>query len=386
MGFARNKRQTLASMTPVHINIHDELELRVYRLTRELAKAKEELCEEIDQHRRTEIALRKSESKKQAILDAMPDLIFRVQKDGTWQDLKAPGVIPLANGMEGPAGKDFPETARLRLGQQGMPHVKHALRTREPQLFELQHPICEGLRDYEVRLMISGEDEMLAMVRDITERKRLEKEVLEISAREQHRMGQDLHDGVGQLLTGVAFMSRALQQKLANKCRAEAKMAGNIVNLLVQALAQTRNLAKGLFPVDLETHGLAAGLRELSSNVEELFGISCVFLCAEPFRIPDRDKARHLYRIAQESINNAIKHGEAHQVLISLEVAGERLILAIKDDGVGFSPTEAKQRGMGLNIMHYRARRIGATLDIRKHSERGTVVTCSLPVKEMKQS
>ena len=378
--------QTLANMTSAHINTHEELELRVYGLTRELAKAKEELSEEIDQHRRTEIALRKSESKKQAILDAMPDLIFRVQKDGTWLDLKVPEVTSLAVAMEGPAGKHFPEMARLRLEQQGMQYVKLALRKGEPQLFELQHSICDGLRDYEVRLVVSVEDEVLAMVRDITERKRLEKEVLEISAREQHRMGQDLHDGVGQLLTGVAFMSRALQHKLANKCRAEAKIAGNIVNLLVQALAQTRNLAKGLFPVDLETHGLAAGLRELSSNVEELFGISCVFLCSEPFCIPDRDKARHLYRIAQESINNAIKHGEARQVLISLEMARERLILAIKDDGVGFSPTEVKQRGMGLNIMHYRARRIGATLDIRKHSERGTVVTCSLPAAEMKQS
>ena len=226
---------------------------------------------------------------------------------------------------------------------------------------------------------MSGGEEVLAMVRDITERKRLEKEVLEISAREQHRIGQDLHDGVGQLLTGVAFMSRALQQKLANKSLAEASEAAHIVELVVQALAQTRNLAKGLFPVDLETYGLGPGLRELSSNIEDLFGIPCVFLCTETARLADHDKERHLYRIAQEAVNNAIKHGKARQVLIGLEFNGEQMVLTVKDDGIGFTPMAEKRKGMGLNIMFYRARRIGATLDIFQHPDGGTMVRCSLP-------
>jgi PAS domain S-box-containing protein len=217
---------------------------------------------------------------------------------------------------------------------------------------------------------------------DITERKHLEKALLEISAREQRRIGQDLHDGLGQHLTGVAFMAKVHEAKLAEKGNSETDDATKIVKLVNEAIHKTRELSRGLLPVVSESHGLMSALQMWAAEVEDLFGVSCRFQCEEPVLIHDDTMATHLYRIAQEAVNNAIKHGDPQRIAIQLTAANERGTLVIRDDGKGIAEVPASSSGMGLHIMNYRAGMIGGVLEIRPDPVRGTIVACVFPVSD----
>jgi PAS domain S-box-containing protein len=214
------------------------------------------------------------------------------------------------------------------------------------------------------------------VARDITERKRLEKEIIEISNREQQRIGQDLHDGLCQELTGIELMCQVLEQKLSAKSKGEAKRAAEIGEHIRQAIVHTRKLARGLSPVELELNGFMSALHELADNARKLFRVDCSFECARPVLIRDNVAATHLYRIAQEAINNAVKHGKAKRIAISLRPDYEKIVLMITDDGVGFSDQSKKSPGMGLHTMKYRAGVVGGTWQINS-SGKGTTVTCA---------
>jgi len=219
-----------------------------------------------------------------------------------------------------------------------------------------------------------------AIARDITERKVLQREVLEIAALEQQRIGQDLHDGTGQELTGIAMMAERLAWEMAERSLPYAVTAEKIVVGLEQALRHVRALSKGLVPVELDAEGLMAALAELAERTSELHAVTCSFACDEPVCIVDNQTATHLYRLSQEAVTNALKHGRAKRIIISLVDDGEFIRLAIKDDGVGFTNhgREADE-GTGLRIMRYRAELIRAKLAIVAARPRGTEVVCTLP-------
>jgi PAS domain S-box-containing protein len=214
---------------------------------------------------------------------------------------------------------------------------------------------------------------------DITERKHLEKTILEISAREQRRIGQDLHDGLGQHLTGIAFMSKVQEQKLKEKALPEAGEAAKIVGLVNQAIHKTRELARGLLPVVSDAQGLMSALQQLAGEVEDLFRVSCRFQCFTPVLIYDDTVATHLYYIAREAVNNAIKHGHARQIVIRLAAQEYQSALTIQDDGCGIDDPAPGNKGMGLHLMNYRARMIGGSLDVQRTAVGGTVVSCLFP-------
>jgi PAS domain S-box-containing protein len=217
-------------------------------------------------------------------------------------------------------------------------------------------------------------------IRDITERKHLEKTILEISAREQRRIGQDLHDGLGQHLTGIAFMSKVQEQKLMEKGLPEAADAAKIVNLVNEAIHKTRELARGLLPVVSDAQGLMSALQQLAGEVEDLFAIRCRFQCLTPVLIHDDTVATHLYYVAREAVNNAIKHGRARQIVIRLAALQQQGALTIQDDGCGIGSTIPGNKGMGLHLMNYRARMIGGSLEVQRAVAGGTMVTCLFPV------
>ena len=214
------------------------------------------------------------------------------------------------------------------------------------------------------------------VARDITERKRLEKEIIEISSREQQRIGQDLHDGLGQELTGIELLCQVLEQKLATKAKAESKLAGKIAEHVRDAISHTRKLARGLSPVELEINGFTSALQELAAHAQNLFQVECRLECPEPVLIRNNVFATHLYRIVQESVNNAIKHGRAEHIKISLQPAGDKIRLKVTDDGIGCLNTLPTGPGMGLHTMKYRAGVVGATLEVRSNANAGTTVTC----------
>ncbi len=217
-----------------------------------------------------------------------------------------------------------------------------------------------------------------AIARDVTEHRALQREVVEVAAGEQRRIGQDLHDGIGQELTGLAMLAHRLAEELAAKSLPGAAAADKIVDGLGQALRDVRALSKGLFPVEVDTEGLMVALAQLANRTRELNGIACDFCCEEPVRIQDNATATHLYRMTQEAVTNAIKHGRARQVAIRLEQGEDGTTLEVVDDGVGF-PASEEATGSGLRIMRYRAGLIGAMLTVGPAVPRGTRLTCTLP-------
>jgi PAS domain S-box-containing protein len=219
----------------------------------------------------------------------------------------------------------------------------------------------------------------MSVARDVTERRELERELIEISERERQRIGYDLHDTLGQQLAGIAFLSKVLAQRLAGHNVAEATQAAQIVTFVNQAIEQARTLAGGLAPVTLETYGLVFALQELAASVEALFHCACKVSSHHAIHITDHAVAMHLYRIVQEAVNNAIQHGKASQITITLSIRREGgMILMVRDNGVGFPTDVAARRGMGLRIMHHRARMIGAILEVQRGAHGGTSVICTL--------
>jgi PAS domain S-box-containing protein len=223
--------------------------------------------------------------------------------------------------------------------------------------------------------------EIEGTARDITERKRLEREILEISNREQRRIGHDLHDGVCQQLAGIAFLTSTLAEELAEEGVPQSPQAEKISGMINEVIDQTRGVARGLFPVRLEEKGLVAALEELASNASEVFKINCHFVVEGLPVTVENEIALHLYYIVLEALANAAKHSGGSNVCITLQPSGDRWLLTIQDDGIGFSLPARDQEGMGLRILHYRARVIGATLNLHSQPGSGTTVTCLfLPV------
>ena len=342
---------------------------------------------EIVERKNAERALQESEAHNKALLNAIPDLMFQVDSRGTllgFHEGKFSDLRPLATELLGKTIytlADEKKNIPRRVLDQDMAYVRRALDTGKPQVFE-QHISVNGAgRDFEVRIVKSRENEVLGMVREITLRKRLEREILEISGREQRRIGQDLHDSLCQHLAGVGFLSKVLENKIISGLPVEAVAATEIVHLIDQAITLTRGFARGLNPVRLEAGGLIRALSELAANTEKFFGITCRLEYDRSIAIDDDVTATHLYRIVQEALNNAIKHGKADTILISLQGDGKAAVLSVEDNGLGFNNKRIQGKGMGLNIMNYRASMVGAALDIRNGKDGGTQVVCSFQTK-----
>ncbi|MGA1824375.1 MAG: PAS domain S-box protein [bacterium] len=206
----------------------------------------------------------------------------------------------------------------------------------------------------------------------------LEAELLDISRREQERIGHDLHDVLGQEFTGISCMAKVLEENLVEKSLPEAHIAIQIGEHVNNSMGLLRSVIKSLTPLVNDPEGLSSALQELSSTIKTMFGISCQFLCKKPIRIYDNAVATHLYRIAQEAINNAIKHGQAKQIQIRLNATGSKIIMTIKNNGLDFQHHRGNRTGKGLDIMRYRSRLIGASFDIKKNRTGGTIITICL--------
>lgn len=215
---------------------------------------------------------------------------------------------------------------------------------------------------------------------EMATRLRLEQEILDIGERERQRIGQDLHDDLGQQLAGAWCLSQALENDLRAGRSKAAASAARITQTLQNALALTRNLARGLHPVAVEAGGLGAALKELATRTAGLFGVDCTCELPAPAPLVDDATATHLYRIAQESMTNAVKHGRASRIVVRLELDPPGARLSITDNGCGLGGQKSAGEGMGLRIMPYRADMIGGRLAITPRPGGGTIVSCRFPV------
>ena len=234
-----------------------------------------------------------------------------------------------------------------------------------------------SLREAQHELEEKVEQRTDALLREIGERERLEKEILEISEREQRRIGHDLHDGLCQHLTATAMAGQVLGQKLAARTMPEAADAGELVRLIEDGIAMTRDIAHGIAPLEMESEGLVTALRALAGNVGRTFKVACTLECDAPLPIRDVGTATHLYRIAQEAVHNALRHGKPRQIVMSLSQVRERAQLSIEDDGAGLPEDWQSGRGLGTRIMQHRAQMLGGELSIEPNPTGGTLVTCA---------
>jgi signal transduction histidine kinase len=218
----------------------------------------------------------------------------------------------------------------------------------------------------------------------IAERRRLEFELLEITEKERRRIGLDLHDDLGQQLSGLALMTKGLQLKLAKRRARETSDAARIHNLVQQTMTYARDLAHDLAMLDLKGDDLPAALDGLARHAEKLFKISCRFEVAGATPPLEPNVASQLYKITQEAVTNAIKHAKTKAIGIRLASGANELILTVQNDGLPFPNLKGHATGMGLRIMNYRASLIGASLEVRGDGLQGTCVICSVPLEGKK--
>ena len=205
----------------------------------------------------------------------------------------------------------------------------------------------------------------------------LEDEIINISEREQQRIGRDLHDDICQYLAAIGLTVTMLKQELEKTSLIQPSRLGEIADHLRDAATRVRQLARGLSPVDQDEGGLESALEELAASTSKLTGIACSFVGSGPDLELSSNAAIHLFRIAQEAVSNAVKHGRARRVIIALDTANGSSSLRVSDDGVGFFLPAGERKGMGLNTMRYRARMIGGELEIHPNTPSGTTVICS---------
>jgi hypothetical protein len=334
------------------------------------------------ERRRAEEALRRSEEQYRAIFEATSDAMLVLGVDGLIRD-----VNPAACHMYGYKRSALIGWACDVLVSLEVQELVH----QAMQTLNAGETLTAYTREYqrggtsfdaEVRILpftYGGMPHLLGMIRNVTESKRLERELLEVGERERRRIGQDLHDDLGQVLIGVGFRLAELRHELEEQHQIASGHLEVLEQMVESAVLKTRTLAQGLNPISVGAEGLVSALGQMAQRIEQVFSIPCTFTCPPPIPTTHPEVAMQVYRIAQEAINNTLKHSKATRIDMSLYAREGRLDLTIKDNGIGINRASGKPSGgMGLRIMEFRARMINATLDLRQPPEGGTLVLCTL--------
>ena len=242
--------------------------------------------------------------------------------------------------------------------------------------------ILTQFRHLQENLEALAQDRAKALAKEAARNIWLEREVLEVGEREQRRIGQDLHDGLCQHLTGTALASQVLAERLASQSAMQGD-ARRVVQLIESGITLARDIAKGLYPIEMQSDGLMRALENFTVSTSDLFGIRCRFECPEPVLIENPSTAANLYRIAQEAVSNAVRHGRATDVDVVLEETDAGIRLRVSDNGVGVPDPLPSHDGMGLRTMADRAGSIGGHFSIHPGMMGGAEVVCFAPGRWM---
>jgi two-component system sensor kinase FixL len=387
----------LTPMKPIHPEkmSRQELIARLQALESSRVTVSADNVEELNtQNELAQIAVKDREERLRAILETAVEGIITIDEHGIIESMNPAAERIFGYSAKELSGKNVSVLMPSPHREAHDGYIGNYLRTGCAQIIGIGREVAGRRKDGTLFPMdLSVSEVKLAarrmftgFIRDITERKQLEKEILEISDREQRRIGQDLHDGLCQHLAGIELMSQVLAQKLEPISKVHARQVVEIAGHVRDALSHTRSLASGLSPVTIESEGLMSALHELATNTEKIFQIECGCDFAGPVDIHDHAVATHMFRIAQEAVSNALKHGKAKRIIIALHHTPGRIVLSISDNGSGFPKSPTSHKGMGLRIMQSRAGMIGGNMAIEPNRNGGVSVTCAVPEDRVKTS
>lgn len=329
-------------------------------------------------------ALADRDARSRAILETSVDGVITMGVDGIVESFNAAAERIFGYAPAEVIGRNvsmlMPEPDRSR--HDG--YLAHYLETGERRIIGIGREVSgrrRGGATFPMELAVSevfvgGQRIFTGLVRDISDRRALEQEVLRATEDERRRIGQDLHDGLGQMLTGLSLIAASLARRIPDASLSSE--VSDLASMMREADQYARTLARGLVPVDLEQGGLEGALSRLSQSAVRLFDVACTFEARGGPPVEDTTVGAHLYRIAQEAVSNAVRHGNARRIDIALEQSPSAVVLRVGDDGKGFQ-AEALDRpegGIGLRIMQHRARLIAAALDVDSRPGRGTTIVC----------
>jgi PAS domain S-box-containing protein len=339
--------------------------------------------------KRVEKELEESKAQAQAILETTVDGIITIDEYGNILSFNKAATKIFGYSEEEVLGKNVKSLMPDPYQKEHDEYMRRYRETGKRKIIGSRRELTGKRKDdslFPMELSVSevkwdGNRIFTGVVNDISERRRLEKEILRISEEERRSLGQDLHDGLGQMLTGIGLISQNLARKLKSNGIPGADEVQEISDLIKEADEYAKSLAHGLVHVDIEEEGLQAALNQLSTQAEKFLKVNCSFHADPDVTLESPMQALNLYRIAQEAVSNAVKHGQANNIRISLTVENGSIKLSIMDDGIGFtgSPKGKKKQGMGINIMKYRTNIMSGHLEISETRDKQTQVICSIP-------
>jgi len=373
-----------AKLTEQLREARDQLDRRVRERTRELEHTVDVLHGEVVARQQAEDALRASEERFRTVFEKAPVGVALLTPDGRFTRTNRALQEMLGYPENELTGRTLDDLVYSEANDPARRPFADLMRdSRDTHVLEKRLLHKEGrhawcwvsislIRDPALQPLYA-----VAILADITERRRTEKQMADLMAGEQQRLGQALHDGLVQQIIGLGLMARSLHAKLEAEHSRNAEAAGELCSLIREAQNQSRAMLKNLRPVEVDADGLMAAIEDLAAGTERWHGIPCAFHCDRPVPVEDNRIATQLFYIAREAVTNSVRHAKAAHIEVTLELDHASVMLKVRDDGVGMDPSP-KREGIGLRIMRHRAGLIGAALAIGPANGGGTLVTCTL--------
>ena len=344
------------------------------------------IVHDITQRERAEAAVREREERLRAIMDNAAEAIVVINSSGTITDFNNAAQLLFGYAADEAIGGNVKQLMPSPYREAHDDYLARYMKSHMPKLIRQAKELPGCRKDgsvFPLRITVTEINHLgifIGIMYDLTEQKALEKEIANISTKERERLGQELHDGIGQQLTGLNMMAVSIKRSLANRNFPEAEQVDEMIAQLQKATKEARALSRGLMPVPVTPEGLRQALTLLARDVKKTTNIDCHFEAHDTgnieHQIEDRTVAMHIYQITQEAVNNAVKHAQPSKISILLKTTPESSELTISDNGCGFQVDAANSEGMGIRIMRYRAGVIGYHLVIESTPGKGTIVRC----------
>lgn len=346
---------------------------------------------DISLQKKAEFELAESQARTEAILETAVEGIITIDKRGNIQSFNKAAEEMFGYSSEEVVGKNVSILMPSPYNEEHDQYLENYLETGEKKIIGIGREVRGKRKDgsiFPIELAVNEVkfgDEIIftGLIKDISNRRQLENEILKIAEKEKVNLGQELHDNLGQMLSGIGMISRNLARKFKANGLPAVDEVVEIADMIKEADEQARQLAHGLAHIELENEGLQVAIERLCERFQGYSGIQCQCELSDRFKNETKSVSLHLYRIVQEALNNAMNHGEANNINICLEANKNHLQLVVEDDGIGFSNSEKIENGMGIKTMRYRAHTLGGNLKINRTSDGWTQIVCRLPLNNL---